>query len=438
MLNGWPMPLTLTIRNADYLDNGSPLSLVLDRRGATIGRSATADWCLPDPERHISSRHCEIRFDDGCYSVIDISTNGTFLKGDEARLPGPHVIRPGDVLIVGGFEIETSLDDRAASAAMAAAAQPPVEQWKGWADTSRDAPAAPAISSDAWNQRPAGAAISGDGALARNWTPPSVQSPAGPARWPDEAPTAAAHYEGGSANVWDSFAESNRVDWARGGLDRAAPEPAPPPPPVAAPAPAPAPRPDNQTLPALLAAAGLSREDVGLPDTEAGRMAGDLLRRLVAGLVVMLEARARAKNQLGAQGTRLELDGNNPLKFARSPEDALKQLLNPSSRGFMTGERAIEDAFKDLQAHQMATLRAMQGALKATLDRFSPKSIRARAEDKGVLAKILPGATEAALWKAYEREFSGVARGSDEAFMDIFAKEFRKAYDEITQGRSGY
>jgi type VI secretion system protein ImpI/type VI secretion system protein len=34
------------------------------------------------------------------------------------------------------------------------------------------------------------------------------------------------------------------------------------------------------------------------------------------------------------------------------------------------------------------------------------------------------------LWRAYEREFSGVARGSDEAFMDVFAKEFRKAYEE--------
>lgn len=431
------MPLTLTISNVAYLDNGSPLSKVLDRRGATIGSSATADWCLPDPERHISRRHCEIRFDDGCYSVIDISTNGTFLKGEEARLPGPHVIRPGDVLIVGNYEIETSLDDRAASAALAAAAEPPVEQWKGWADTPREAPAAPPIGSDAWNRRPAGAAISGEGALAGNWTPPSVQPPPASAGWPEETPTAATGYERGkAANVWDSFAESNRVDWARGGLDHPGPAPAPTPAPAPQAAPPPPARPDSQAFAALLAAAGLGRDDVTLPDTEAGRTAGDLLRRLVAGLVVMLEARARAKNQLGAQGTRLELDGNNPLKFARSPEDALRQLLNPSERGFMAGDRAIEDAFRDLQAHQMATLRAMQGALKATLDRFSPKSIRARAEDKGVLAKILPGATEAALWKAYEREFSGVARGSDEAFMDIFAKEFRKAYDEMT--RSGY
>ncbi len=164
-------------------------------------------------------------------------------------------------------------------------------------------------------------------------------------------------------------------------------------------------------------------------------MAGNLLRRLVAGMVVMLEARARAKSQLGAQGTSLEFDGNNPLKFARTPEQALEQLLNVPHRGFMDSERAIEDAFKDLQAHQMATLKAMQGALRATLDRFSPRAIRARAEQGGFLTRILPGARDAALWAAYEKEFSGVAQGSDEAFMEMFAKEFRRAYEEIANQR---
>ncbi len=158
-----------------------------------------------------------------------------------------------------------------------------------------------------------------------------------------------------------------------------------------------------------------------------------MLRRLVAGLVVMLEARARAKSQLGAAGTSLEFDGNNPLKFARAPEQALAQLLNPPERGFMPADRAIEDAYRDLQAHQVATLKAMQGALRATLDRFSPTAIRSRADQSGVLTKILPGAKDAALWKAYEREFGGVAQGSDEAFMDVFAKEFRKAYEDAAR-----
>jgi type VI secretion system FHA domain protein len=185
----------------------------------------------------------------------------------------------------------------------------------------------------------------------------------------------------------------------------------------------------------LLQEAGLQRSDVKLSDADALSSAGGLLRRLVAGLVVMLEARARAKAQLGAQSTSLEFDGNNPIKFARTPEQALTQLLNPAERGFMPSDRAVEDAFYDLQSHQVATLKAMQGALKATLDRFSPAAIKKRAESKGILQRILPGARDAALWKAYEKEFGGVAQGSDEAFMDVFAKEFKRAYDEQSSRR---
>ena len=51
------------------------------------------------------------------------------------------------------------------------------------------------------------------------------------------------------------------------------------------------------------------------------------------------------------------------------------------------------------------------------------------------MAKILPSARDAALWKAYEKEFGGVVQGSDEAFMDMFAKEFRRAYEEIAGQR---
>jgi type VI secretion system FHA domain protein len=275
----------------------------------------------------------------------------------------------------------------------------------------------------------------------------------------------------GPADIWGQIAENNVVDWARGGFGA----PAPPPPvdplgleednsinsmPLRSPLPAeettpasraPAPRKarsskdrapaepsaetdENALIARFLAATGVPVENLKRPHADVIARAGGLLRRLVAGLVVLVEARARAKSQMGAESTRLELDGNNPIKFARSPDQVLALLLSPPERGFMDAERAVEDAFLDLQSHQMATLKAMQGALRATLDRFSPEAIRARAETGGFLSSIIPAAKDATLWRAYEREFSGVARGSDEAFMDVFAKEFRKAYEE--QSRS--
>jgi type VI secretion system protein len=219
-----------------------------------------------------------------------------------------------------------------------------------------------------------------------------------------------------------------------GGMGLPPPEPSRPRPAPGAPGPAgPV---DAGAVQAFLAGAGINPAGLKTSPAAALETGGALLRRLVAGLSIMLEARARAKAQLGAQNTMFEFRGNNPLKFARTPEQALLQLINPPERGFMEPERAVEDAFKDLQAHQMATLSAMQGALRATLARFSPQAIRDRAEKRSILSKILPNAREAAMWQAYEKEFEGVARGSDEAFMDVFAKEFKAAYEKAARANA--
>jgi predicted component of type VI protein secretion system len=41
-----------------------------------------------------------------------------------------------------------------------------------------------------------------------------------------------------------------------------------------------------------------------------------------------------------------------------------------------------------------------------TLERFSPGSIKRRAENMGILSRIIPAARDAALWANYEREFA--------------------------------
>lgn len=520
------MTLVLTITNVDRLENGLPTRLRLDRHGAVIGRSPTADWSLPDPQHYISSVHCEIDYRDSAYVLVDKSTNGTFINGDQQRLAGPHTIGPGDVVVIGHYSIRADLE----GAAGAQSAAPPPQQtpeWGGWQPQQ----AAASVDEASWDRAPAAPAISGQGAMSQNWAAPAVDSPPVASAWATPAPAATpasgwsspvndAPAAPSAVDVWGQLAASNVVDWARGGfgerqaeaadplglgsggarlradpLGLGAPAPAQPPPqmgpqsappatpgwaspgvasaptagpaaqpatgwgpaggdapapqPAQAQAPAPAPnwaarpaagpaQPAGQIqatdaeLAAFLVGAGLQPSDLKVTGAQAMTSAGSALRRVISGLVVMLEARARAKAQLGAQGTSLEFDGNNPLKFARAPEKAIAQLLNPPERGFMSADRAIDDAFRDLQAHQMATLTAMQGALAATLARFSPQAIRERAESQGFLAKLLPGGREATLWHAYEREFEGVARGSDEAFMDVFAKEFRQAYERVS------
>jgi len=256
--------------------------------------------------------------------------------------------------------------------------------------------------------------------------PPAEPSPDPPPAEPAPAPAAPAAPEPAADAVpdnvtvmWDSLADINKVDWNRGGFgvkDEA--------PPVLT---------DLATVDGMVAQL---IEAAAIGDTNVRRSpeliakAGSLLKRLVSGLLVMVEARARAKAQMGAELTGLQLEGNNPIKFARTPEQALAQLLNPPESGFMDSDKAVEDAYLDLQSHQVATLKAIPGALRATLDRFSPGSVRRRRGGEiGGLAKYFGVFRDAALWRFYEQDYVAVKKESDEAFMEVFSKEFRKAYE---------
>lgn len=184
---------------------------------------------------------------------------------------------------------------------------------------------------------------------------------------------------------------------------------------------------------ALLAAAGVSRAQVAGDDARMIAAAGALVRSLITGLIEQLAQRARAKAEMGAEATQFAFGAANPLKTL-SPDQAIAALLAPQA-GMMPADRAVADAFADLEAHQAATLAGMQEALAATLERFSPTAIRGRVQDGGLMARMVPGAREAALWQAYERDFDGVVKGSSDAFVELFADSFRKAYQAISSAR---
>ncbi len=516
------MTLVLTIRNMDTLANGGPVRLELERRGAVIGRSPTIDWTLPDPGNYISSRHCEIRFENENYFLRDTSINGTFVNS--APIASQHRLVTGDLIAIGDYEIAVTApvqpDSRVADSK---------NDWSGW--NSVATPVGNSAAGLDWGKPAPKAPIAGDGVAGASWAPPSLapsSTPPAPPPQGEPAPgpwraieAAASHTLGvlavrrepppvepgwgrpepgddwaqpanskwstpvapppssASANdIWGRLADVHDVNLASS--LRSIPAPAvagdalglsicdsaaglgalPNPishmafhPPaqaqVAAPSRAIAPTPEGphtapiaENPPSELASKlaillGLAPGDLEQSGDATLKVLCDVVRSMVSGLVVMLEARAKAKVQLGAQGTILQLSGNNPLKFSRTPAQAVAQLLNEPMRGFMPAERAIEDAFLDLQAHQIATLRAMQGALSAVLERFSPAAISTRTEASGLLEQIMPRARDAALWRAYAKEFSGVNQGSDEVFMEVFAREFRRAYEDESMRQRG-
>lgn len=252
------------------------------------------------------------------------------------------------------------------------------------------------------------------------WEP----APAAPVWGASPTPTAPV---ANAASIWGTLTAQAPVDFT-------------PPPPAVAPPPAPAaagagaakPTGSDGTLFArFLAAAGLRPRDVEdlAPETVLAA-AGELLRQTADGLIQLLYARARLRNQfgVGAEVTTFQRDGNNPLKWTRSAEEALRQIVGKPDRGFLPGPLAVRGAFEDLQAHELALMAAMQEALKDTIQRFSPDAVRTRPAQKTLLSRLLPQARDAALWQAYEAEFRAMADETESAYLDVFAKNFKKAY----------
>lgn len=420
------MTLILTIRNQEALKDGVTPIFAMARDTVVVGRSKNCDWTLPDPSNIISSRHCEIRKLGDSFIVTDISTNGTFLNGAPERMTQERLIQPGDAFKIGHYDIVASFGELAASVppppAPAIPPTPPTPPthgtagagWIGEDSVVADIPPGAAAMLPAAPAAPPAASPPETPMPAPEPPPPSAPepplSPEPPAASAESPPHADEPPEN-VASMWKEVTAINQVDWARGGFGGGTQAAA---------------GSGDDPVQAFLAALALGDAK---PTPEMAAKGASILRILVSGLLVLVEARARAKAQMGIDTTQLQLDGNNPIKFARSPEQALLQLLNPPAEGFLDADKAVEDAYLDLQSHQVATLAAIPGALRATLDRFSPGSIRRRAQSAGVLARLLPALHDAALWRNYEREYVKVKNESDEAFMEVFAREFRKAYE---------
>ncbi len=87
-------------------------SAPLELRGPslTIGRGATNDVVLPDPDQLLSRNHCVIEDHGSHVSVVDLSSNGTFLNYGKMPLgPTPTPLNNGDVLTVGSYELAVEI-----------------------------------------------------------------------------------------------------------------------------------------------------------------------------------------------------------------------------------------------------------------------------------------------------------------------------------------
>jgi type VI secretion system FHA domain protein len=470
--------MTLTLTMLRCPDAVPPQTRSVAGGEFSIGRGPDNDWVLPDPERGLSKCHCVIAFRSGSWQIADLSTNGTFLnrEGDPIGRGLTRDLRDGDRMNFGAYEIEIRISE-------APAVSPRVEQ-RTINPFAEDVFATPAARQEAKigsQGSNIGLGTAGD-PFAVNLAPPAINlppdyDPLAPDDDPVEERIAGPIQSDHSPHLEDAFTPPAAYsvlpdDWDReiSPQARSAPpaevvfpaaEPAPPeqataaPVPIASPVPmavpvqqatppahaAPQPTPpavSESPVADLLTAflQGGDIRDVRPADPVAAMEAlGAAFRATVSGLRQAMIARAAIKSEFRIEQTLIRSRGNNPLKFSADDDDALKALLDAGRRADMSAVDAVTDALRDIRLHEIATVAAMQSAVRALLEEFEPGKLRHAAERGGALA-LVPGQRKAHAWDEFEALHGKISRALEDDFDSVFGKAFARAYERALSDAS--
>jgi len=184
----------------------------------------------------------------------------------------------------------------------------------------------------------------------------------------------------------------------------------------------------------FLEGAGIPVALTGPPTPELLNAIGSMMKIAVEGIHRLISMRTVAKSEMHAEMTRIQMRGNNPLKFAPDAVAALQLLLQPPARGFLAGPAALRDAMVDLQSHQLGVNAGIRAALEAVLDRFDPVELESQLSARSVLDSLVPAHRRARLWELYLEHYRTVREEAQEDFHRLFGEAFLRAYDEQVRG----
>lgn len=105
------MSLLITIIKSPSSVVNTESSKTFETNGGSIGRGNDNTWVLDDPDRFLSSSHCQFSCENAQFYITDLSTNGTFYNGSPhpmgkgTKLP----VNQGDTFALGDYEFSMSI-----------------------------------------------------------------------------------------------------------------------------------------------------------------------------------------------------------------------------------------------------------------------------------------------------------------------------------------
>lgn len=420
--------MTLKLAMIRCPDNVAPQRREVRGGEFSIGRGQDNEWVIADPDRHLSKKHCLLVYGGGEWSLHDLSTNGTFLNqaSEPVGRGAVQKLRSGDRIKFGLYEIEITIDEEEEAAS--GPLRPPADR----SFDERDDDVRP-VSSDPFLDTPASPLLPPDFDPLRDGAEPFSGVPT----QPDHAPALESAFRMPPVAIipddWDVEAPATRRPQsavsnapAPAPKERRPKDEAPPPPPRPEP-PVARPTDDARLAAAFLRGVGLPEGSLTDPEKTLERI-GAALRATVTGLRHTLIARASIKDEFRIEQTMIRPTGNNPLKFSLDDDDALATLLGEGRRGSMAPEAAIAEAFADLRIHELATISAMQTAVRVLLAQFDPESVERKVTSSPL--HIHPAQRKAAAWEAFVQQHKSVTQALSDDFDSVFGKAFARAYEQ--------
>nr|MDQ2695956.1 type VI secretion system-associated FHA domain protein TagH [Pseudomonadota bacterium] len=194
---------------------------------------------------------------------------------------------------------------------------------------------------------------------------------------------------------------------------------------------------------AVLQGAGLGGLTIDSRDApQALQRLGALLRVTVRGVLDLLQARNEVRTGFNIPShTQVGAINNNPFKsltVARAgprsrEEQVLGLLLGGPDPAYLPPVQALQQAFDDVKAHELAVMAGMEAALAQLLERFRPDNLKARIDQGSVLDNVLPGGRRARYWEEFQRLYEEIVQEARDDSQKLFEGEFERAYEALVR-----
>lgn len=447
------MILTLEVVGPHAAKLGPAHRKIFRTEGGTIGRLPDNDWVLSDP--YVSSHHARIKYKGNAFYIEDTSRNGVFINESRLVPNQPQALTSGDSIFIEPYEIRASITGVSTESPGGLDADPfRVENPFDNLPAPARGPVIPPLPGAFVEP-----AVSGvvDPLEALGLAPPSPPPPQPVPRAADlpRGSVLQDHYRAPAIKapppVAAPVANEGGIPLDYNPLDSQyvprpdVPRPAPPPTPDPVPrAPAPPPASPRATPPASRRTPpDTGSDDVGLGVVLAGagiegvrvtpelaRNFGQILRVVVSGVMDVLQARQRIKEEFRMRMTTIQPRENNPLKVSANVEDALHNLLVKRNPAYLEPVRAFEDAFDDVRNHQMAMLAGVRAAFESMLAEFDPDHLEQEFDRQPRKGALIPMPGKPRYWELYREKVDGILKDADASFRRLFGDEFARAYEE--------